>query len=362
MKIGILTHPLSRNYGGVLQNWALQQVLKSMGHEPVTIYWGQKNVMWPEYFRCILSWSLHRFVGPKFDFPHSPKWKNPQTAGIRCFVESKINLTESLYKKDILNQAEKKFDSLIVGSDQVWRPRYINPIEMMFLPYKKKYGMKKIAYAASFGTNQCEFTPVQLTNCKKLIADFDAVSVREKDGVKQCAEYFGRENVELVLDPTLLVNKEDYMKLCEDVIADSSGYVFAYILDENESLVAKGKDLAERLGVAFKLVSADSTISPEDTIEKWLSCFRDAVYIITDSFHGTVFSLIFQKPFATIYNEKRGTARIDNLVSLFPDVSKRIVSIDDSLPEMNIHLKNFTGNLHKSQASSLQFLKNALSE
>lgn len=362
MKIGILTHPLGHNYGGILQNWALQQVIKKLGHEPVTIDWRNRNVEWISFFRASLSCSVRRCFGQKIDFPHSPYWKNPKFAGIRRFVEKNINITRPLFKNQIIPYIKKHFPIMIVGSDQVWRPLYINPIEMMFLPYRKNPGMKKIAYAASFGTEENEFSIEQAAKCKDLLKDFDAVSVREKSGINQCKAYFNCQRAMVTLDPTLLVDKDEYLNLCKDSIPDKSGYVFAYILDHNEELVQKGKELADKLGTSFKLLSADSNIQPSDTIENWLLSFRDASYIITDSFHGTAFSIIFQKPFATVYNAERGSARIDNLISLFPGIRDRVIGPYQELPSINMDFSDIAIERNKLKQSSIDFLKTAIGD
>ncbi|MDE6339932.1 MAG: polysaccharide pyruvyl transferase family protein, partial [Muribaculaceae bacterium] len=362
MRIGILTNSLGHNYGGVLQNWALQQVIKSLGHQSVSIDWRQRNAEWVYFFRAVVSCTLRRCLGHKTEFPHSPYWKNPKFSGLRRFVEHKINITRPLFKNKVIGYAKTNFSIVIVGSDQVWRPLYIRPIEMMFLPYRKRLGMKKIAYAASFGTEKNEFTGEELLTCKKLLNDFDSVSVREKSGVKQCLDYFDYKDAKLVLDPTLLIEKEDYMSLCKDIDPDDVGFVFAYILDSNETLEGKGKALADKLGIPFKLLSADASIVSDDTIENWLAAFRDAKYIVTDSFHGTVFSIIFKKPFATVYNTERGTARIDNLISIFPSISERIIDVNiHELPSEIMDFADITTELIRHKQSSIEFLRSSIS-
>ena len=156
-----------------------------------------------------------------------------------------------------------------------------------------------MAYAASFGTDQWEYTPEQEAECARLAKLFDAISVREASGVGLCKEHFDVEATH-VLDPTLLLTANDYNDLCKG-IEPREPFVFAYILDMTEQKVAEIKAFAEAKGLSCFIKSADADISDADSIELWLSYFRDAAYVITDSFHGTAFSINYNN-FITIYN------------------------------------------------------------
>ena len=115
-----------------------------------------------------------------------------------------------------------------------------------------------------------------------------------------------------VLDPTMLLKKEDYIEVCRNVPESKESFVFAYILDMTDEKRKMADQAAKTLGCSVRYLSADK-VKKEDTIEKWLANFRDARYVITDSYHGTVFSLIFQKQFYTFYNTYHGNARMDCL-------------------------------------------------
>lgn len=314
MKIGIITQPLHANYGGILQNYALQQVLKQMGHEVWTIDYGKFT--WINWLDNAWRVLVHKMLGHKAHFAVTPSEKDKIEAPLRRFAEKNIQLTiprSKRFNKKVVGKYG--FDALIVGSDQVWRPMYNCYIEDCFLSFVSQMNLKRVAYAASFGTDKWEFTPQQTEQCAVLAKDFDGISVREKSGITLCNQYLG-VNATHVLDPTLLMKSQDYIKLCSH-ISKREPFVFAYVLDENEEKIKSIADFAERRGLPYFIKGADNTVSDNDTIELWLSYFRDAAFIVTDSFHGTAFSIIFNKDFYVFGNEKRGNSRFDSLLETF---------------------------------------------
>lgn len=364
MRIGILTHPFEKNYGGIIQNWALQQTLRKMGYDPTTVKWKFYLPSWKEYlsFRTLhhTAWAIyHLFKAPRVDFPKSPLWKDKNTIGLQKFIKNNIKTTRIVYKINVSKFIKANFDILIVGSDQVWRPIYINPIEMMFFPFKKREGQKKIAFSASFGTDKWEFSKEQTKLCKELLSDFDAVSVREKSGIDLCKQYLNYPNAVWTLDPTLMIDRCEYENLCSDIPRETEGYIFEYILDETEDTKSLCQKAYNKLGLNRKRLSVDTMVSPQNTIEDWLSSFRDSKYVITDSFHGVVFCLIFHKPFAVFYNQSRGNARFDSLIELFPAIKDRII-INNELPCKPIDWDHIDRTLKSSRQKTEQFLLTAL--
>lgn len=364
MKIAILTHPFEKNYGGIIQNWALQHTLRKMGYDPVTVNWKSNIPSWREYIslrtlRAIASYVYHLVKAPKINFPKSPLWRDKNTLGFQEFIKKNIRTTGIVYKANVSRFVQRNFDLLIVGSDQVWRPRYINPIEMMFLPFKKRAGQKKIAFSASFGTDQWEFTPQQAERCRQLIQDFDSVSVREKSGIELCRKHLGYLDAEWTLDPTLMVDRGEYESLCSSVQCDKDGYLFEYVLDDNEAKKSFCQKAHKQLGLKRKRLSVDTRVSCDNTIEDWLSSFRDARYVITDSFHGVVFCIIFHKPFALFYNPDRGNARFNSLIEQFPSIADRIVA-NGKLPNSSIDWAEISQTIIRSKAKTLSFLKSVL--
>lgn len=378
MKIGILTQPLYVNYGGLMQCFALQQVLRDMGHEPVVL---QREfprrytitggiVYYAKHFVKLLlgrqsSW--HYYIDPKrreYIAKNTNRFieKNIPSRSVKCYT------TEEL-KREV---DRIHLDAIIVGSDQVWRPFYSPCQPNYFLDFiEKDSAILRISYAASFGRDDWSFSKELTKQCGVLLRRFKAVSVREQSAIALCKEHFGVEPV-LVLDPTMLLEKDDYLK-----IASSSGRhegLFCYILDRNKEKRAVALSIAEKTGLsAFETMpgAADSVDNLYKDLEKcvypsvedWVASFRDANMVLTDSFHGTVFSIIFNKPFWVIGNAGRGMARFNTLLSLFGLEDRLIVpesvgTIDYFLP---IDWRKVNDKWRSLQEVSGVFIHNALS-
>ena len=208
----------------------------------------------------------------------------------------------------------RDIDAFVVGSDQVWRPKYAPNLGDVFLGFVKTSGVRRISYAASFGVDHWEFSPKQTKFCSALAKRFNAVSVREESGVKICKENLGVDAT-WVLDPTLLLDKEDYAEICKDVPVETKQILAAYVLNIDDSILGLCKSIAKEKGLELKVFSADT--KAKISVPEWLAMFRDASYVVTDSFHGTAFSIIFGKEFKCLYNESRGSARFESLLNLY---------------------------------------------
>lgn len=321
MRIGICTQPLTTNYGGILQNYALQIVLKRMGHDVWTLDYHKHS--WLDWMIVLLKTIICKLMGKSAVWMSSPRIIAKQERPLRRFVKSNISLTiprTKWFSKKVVYAYD--FDAIIVGSDQVWRPLYNTHIEDLFLSFVQELDIKKIAYAASFGTDEWEFTTEQTEKCSALAQSFDAISVREISGVNLCKHNLLVQAVH-VLDPTLLLSNKDYIDLCKNT-PTRNPFVFAYILDENDHIKAEIQKFAQAKNLPYFILSAGSRVSDNDSIEKWLSYFRDAAYVITDSFHGTAFSINFEKDFYVFINSSRGNARLNSLLTLL-NLSDRMV-------------------------------------
>lgn len=349
MRIGIITQPLLDNYGGVLQNYALQQVLRRLKHDPRTIdrTLGRKRDRIKHVVRSLLN-----FRWP--DLSHFPV----RQKAIRRFVRHHIVTTYHVwrYRAEIVKMYG--FETIIAGSDQIWRPKYNEySLHDMFFRFVAELPVKKVVYAASFGTDEWEYTPELAEECKALVQKVDAVSVREESGVDLCRRHFGVD-AQWVLDPTLLLDVKDYELLCDRIPHSTASYVAAYILDSEDHILERIKGIGDSLGLSVQFVFAEKRMSL--SVEEWLAMFRDAKYVITDSFHGTIFSIIFKKPFISIGNRDRGMSRFYSLLKQFeledrlsPDISTKTLLRPISWDKVNSR-KNIL------KESSIRFLEDSL--
>ena len=364
MKIGIITQPLSRNYGGILQNYALQQTLIKLGHIPYTYDLGKYT--WKDWVITNIKNLIKKIIGRPYAFFETPKKRKQNEQCLRKFVEGHINLILPRSHRPTSNKVlEYKLNALIVGSDQIWRPKYNSSIRDMYLNFAKNLDIKRIAYAASFGTGEWEYTLRQTSLCKSLLQKFDAVSVREDSAVKLCKKNFNVNAVHVV-DPTLLLSAEEYKRLLTHIPETKSHYIFAYILDQSKEKTEIIMEIAKRKNLSVKFVyePIQDIINNKFEIhtEDWLKYYNDAKYIITDSFHGVCIALKFKKQFLFFMNEYRGASRFNTLIKDF-GIGDRIISSANNIDEKlnsDIDYSVLNEKMQNRVAESLDILKTML--
>ena len=261
-------------------------------------------------------------------------------------------------------------EAIVVGSDQVWRGSYTRNYQDYFLGFAEKLSVKRLAYAASFGKNSVEYSPKQISKCRKLLKKFDKISVREESGIEICKEVFKAE-AEHIIDPTMLIQVKDYEKLIQDEPSsnEDSGLLL-YVLDQTNEIT----ELIQRVGSSLELTPysvncdvSDSTLCYQKRIKpsiaSWLKGFSQTEFVITDSYHGTIFSILFNKPFLTVGNKKRGMDRFESLLKLF-NLKERLVedlgSIDDQLIHSPICWDTVNKAIESERKKGLKFLSDGL--
>lgn len=367
MRIGVLTLPLFCNYGGILQAYALQKVLSDAGHDVVLIDFPKEwNVCILKKFLLYIKRFILKYI---FRHPIIVKIDKKYNSEINLITKNTSVFINKHIKRIVITNFSKldnsQFDVLIVGSDQVWRPKYFNKkIENAYFSFAKKWKIKRISYAVSFGSDEWEYNHKQTITCSRLIQLFNAVSVREKSGEILCRKYFNIDAIH-VLDPTMLLNKIDYIQLFSDSVVKNSGNLFCYILDhtiEKDNVISLlSKEFNMRpFEVNSKYNDSSVKISEriQPPVELWLKGFNDADLIFTDSFHACVFSIIFNKPFIVIKNKERGIARIDSLLEMFGLQNRILSSLDDLtiIMKSEIDWTNINLKLQYYKKISLSFL------
>lgn len=375
MRIAIITLPLRGNYGGILQNYALQTVLKRMGHTVETI---------------VLPWELHQPCWRKpLSYTKRFIWKFILRKKTRFFYERWYNrslpillvntwnfMSENLRMRKIRDFSEiqkEDYDAFVIGSDQIWRPSYAyKPIEIVFLSFAKNWkNIKRISYAASFGVDTWEYTYAETEQCEALIKLFDAISVREDSGVELCEKYLHCKAVH-VLDPTMLLTVNDYISLFENKsLVNPQGQLLTYILDETSEKALIIQKVAEHYH--YQPFRSNSRYEDEDApleervqppVEQWLKDFYDAKFVVTDSFHATVFSILFGKPFIVVANKDRGISRLRSLLDMFNLENHIIYSLSelDLAADYSLNVHSIAMILQSWRVNSMSFLKNKLKD
>lgn len=385
MKIGILTQPLYCNYGGIVQCYALQTTLKRMGHEPMVL---QREFNRRYTFLGALQYYLKLIVkklmgrNGSWHYYVSQKKRDYIARNTHNFIDKFIvPRSEHCYTTEELKQEVERLhlDAIVVGSDQVWRPDYSPCQTNYFLDFlEDANNVKRLSYAASFGNDRWSWSRELTDRCATLLRKFDGVSVREKSGICLCKKYFGVDAVQ-VLDPTMLLEAEDYIEVVKQYVLNGRqltnhrGMLFCYVLDRSSEKRNVIKSIAERTGkTTFEVMpelddsvynlygDIDKSVYPP--VEEWLLAFIEAEMVITDSFHGTVFSIINNRPFWVLANEGRGMARFESLLSMFGLENRMLATSPLVLKDLNQPIDWDCVNKRRKelQKSSIDYLRHVI--
>lgn len=379
MKIGILTHALETNYGGILQAFALQKVLRDMGHEVYTIdrhdrraYKSLKANILGYAKRNIQRYLQHKNVPVCWNPFITDEVYKIITSNTRDFVARNMNMTRECWSDELAEiDNEYKFDAYVVGSDQVWLPAYY---PTSFLSFVKRPNVIKVVYAASCGRKSFLDVEGAKENVAKYAEGFSGISVREDTLVNQTAKYLGVTPIH-VLDPTMLLTPIDYLNASFDNVG-TEPIVFSYILDMNEEKSELAKAISKKLSLPLiegnttclyvKSKGVDVTKCTFPPVDNWIRNLQRAEFVVTDSFHGTVFAILFNKQFVTVGNEKRGIGRFKSLLRQFDLEDRMVVNI--SFPEIMDTLQKkidyvvVNCKIQELKLKSFTFLQNSMSK
>lgn len=332
MKIGVITFSQSQdNYGQILQCYAMQIFLRQLGHEPFLIRYAEPVAPKPRFrfrklftylihIRLYLRWWLHRRRSARDERRYSHPEQEPNR-GFAEFLQQHLHLTP-LYTREELLSSPPAADVYLCGSDQIWGGDDI--YYLSFVPP----GAKRIAYAPSFGGVRIT-APEQRRQVAEQLRTFAFIGMRERSGVEQCRE-LGRPDAEQVGDPTLLLSREGYDRIAV-APPEREPYLLLYLLGSSIDCELNDiRRLADRLGKKLIYVASqgryDDAPKCYPSIGEWLGLIRHADGVITNSFHGVVFSLIYNKPFLALAlsrHFRRMNGRVEELLAAL-DMSDRI--------------------------------------
>lgn len=331
MEIGITTFHWATNYGAVLQAYALQQALKSLGH----------NVDIINYKPSQFDFSLIKFIYRK-DFLHPVNfWKAIyKEIFINRFRKQYLDLTQRFSSLEELKKKSLKYDALVTGSDQVLNPYFLlhgekNGSTAYFLDFCSKNCTKRISYASSFGVTEY---PEELVNLVvPLIKQFDAISARENSGI-EIFRKLGAINPQVVCDPTLLHDKSFYDKLISKDLLEPLTRTYFLRNEENDII---------------RVLNGVPAIPIESKgIDNWLNSIRSSSHIITNSFHGVVFCILYEIPFTVLLKSKENEGMNDRFFTLLEPLNLTKC----------IHTFSEFKNLNKYSSIDWQYTRNRLYE
>lgn len=357
-KVATITWHTYNNYGGVLQAYALRQAIIQLGYNKVDIIDYNPNIQ----RKKITKKDIYRKLLLRQEYIKKLiKEKNEKFDKFRkdnfTFTRKCDNATELFLLND-------QYDKFICGSDQIWAPTLYN--ENYFLSFVNN-DSKKISYAPSMGLTTIENRYVK-ENIRKLVSKFESISIREEKG-KEIIKEFTNKDIEVVLDPTLLLNKEEWNKNFE--LEDSKkDYIVFYCLGSNKKHYKTAKKIAKSLNMELKIIPGDVFDYKKEGLqnaspEEFLKLIYNASMVITDSFHGTIFSINFNIPFVTLKrfkdNKFSQNSRIYNIL--------KKVNLEERI--YNDNLKYFVENtkvdfaacnkiIEQERKNSLKFLQSSL--
>lgn len=325
------------NYGALLVAYALEAAITKLNYSPYHVNF------------------IH--TQRKFTTP-SPFWN---------FRNNFLHLTDiCTNKQELVDKINKNFNKFIVGSDQIWRSSWHHNYVYY---YDWVYGSKTlISYSASFGTEKFNGKKDEISYISKCLKRFDAISVRENSGVDILKDTFNINNGIQVIDPTMLLEANDYQKIIDNEYSKVPDYKYIayYVLDDKDYMNINDSSILADLKKKYIFIDIMHDDSGNyRTFGEFLNLIKNAKYVITSSFHGSVFSIIYNKQFVTITTENRGNERIESLFKnlgisknrFFSDISK----INEESFKNEINYDKVNKNLEKERARGIEFLEKSLS-
>lgn len=360
MKIGILTFHCAHNYGAVLQAYALQEIIKEMGHEVKIIdyrpFYLTESYKLPKInFKLIFS---RRIIFNLLSLIFTYRFRRIRFEKFNDFINFNLNL--SLQTCNIPSD----FDLYIFGSDQIWNGSITKGIDMIYWgAFPTKIKSKKISYAASMGNYTLK--NYQLPIVKDLISSFNGISVREKETKDQLQNLTSSEIFQ-VLDPTFLINKITWEQLIIDVPIKKK-YVLIYQVRYNKYLRQIANDIAKQ--IKSTVIEVPANISKRYLFNKFkttspiefISLIKNAECIVTSSFHGTALSIIFEKPFYTVDLNDGADNRSRNLLDILL-LRNRMIMIQSKVVFTTIDYIEPNKNLIKLINSSKSYIYSFLND
>lgn len=355
MRVATLTFHSALNYGAVLQAYALQRAIQSLGHECEILDYRCKRIE-NSYRYLPQPVSLKGIVSAMFNLQDRRRRKTTFSS----FMKEHLSLSKSRYDSADVDEACAVYDAFVVGSDQVWNRKLTGGDKAFFLDFAS--GCKRISYAASAGNGADDLVSDEAV--LHLIQSMDNVSVRE-DMLSCALMNCGVPDVEVVADPVLLIEPNHWHGMAKKHLIGQR-YVFAYCLHES-AVYEKAREISNRLGLQMVYVPAGRRDRHEGvkvtspSVQDFLGLIEGAEWIVTDSFHASALSILFQRPLLVQLKTRKDLAGMNSRLTSLLDALDLAYCYDMPTSDvLDIEYFNVSERVANMRAESLAWLRGAL--
>lgn len=360
MKVGIITFHRALNYGALLQAFALRYSLSKLGAEAQILDY--RNPIMEDMY-SYPPFSQRKNLRDKVKFLIQGKSELKRRTKFEYYRNKYLNLSNELHTEEDMKLVSDKYDKFITGSDQVWNYGAHNFDKNYFLEFVNER-TKKYSYAASFGISS--LPKEYIAEYKGVLSDFAMCSVREKQGL-EILSALGIEHRRIDLDPTMLLTKGDWLSQFNIPVNPKQKYIFAYYFELTDTLRSYIEQLAKKTDCTVVFVGNPlkapfcckcKALKTADPID-FVNAIANAEYVVTNSFHGTAFSIIFNKKFYVelLKTDAKVNSRIENILHVF-SLEKRI--IDTHYKEDDVDWNLVNSRMSEMRKESLDYLKEIL--
>jgi len=360
-KIATTTFHCSYNYGSVLQTYALQSVLEDMGHDVNVIDYRSED------------FDIYRIVPKKVNkrsilfFARAlcflPRYLR-RRRNYQKFWKNYLHLTKTCYTAGEVKKLNPMFDTFICGSDQIWNLDVTKGVDPVYFLEFADDNKRKVAYAPS--TGKTSFSKDYSKEIEHAVKRFDYLSVRESASIDLLSTVTNSK-IECVLDPTLLLDVDRY-PISKPKNQPEGKYIFVYMLGTSKALIDYSRELSRKTGLPILYITRNENFhfskdfggkdmfgaSPEE----FLYLLSHAEYVLTSSFHATVFSVLYEKKFCVFHRENTGIRTMEFIDAL--GISERAYNDGFDIDAV-IEYEKVRERINNMKAYSLDFLYNALS-
>ena len=361
-KIGILTYHNTLNYGATLQAYALARKCHELGYECEIVNYVCKPIM--RAYTIPMGLAIGKIPKSLFSYLISSPWRKTLKREFDAFRNNYMSVSDKKYIRKTIHQAEREYDMFIVGSDQVWNTDLTFSDNSYFLDFIKD-GKKKNSYAASFG--RLRLSSIDEVALSKLLKDFQRILVREAKALDLLSQ-LGRLDGEVVLDPTFLLTRDHWNDICARECLVKKAYLLLFKVPNSYELDNYVQEYAKKNGLEIIYIHRTVRGKPYANSvrcaspQHFLQLIRDAHTVVTGSFHGICFSLIFEKNFYYALQPNDRNVRMQDIMALIGLTGREIINGRCAFEGKEIEYSDVQAILEKQRDRSVSLLSHMLAQ